>query len=450
MIPDHPFFPTTPAAEPASNFFAICSPTDPIARLQLEEQRLEYLKWRAALPTAPEDLERDFTEYAATLTRSTGQQPRFIESNLHALTTLDRLPRFKELVENFHHVDMRRLRTIEQQTVGIRVELLTDAEFWNILDSRLVALFTATRSNQLLPGSERIRKLLKELLRAFTPREPEPDIPEEEETATTETSEESELKPASEIPDRYDSWLQADGTVSIELRVDQVTATKIEEAVRVRANAEGGSRARALIDLILTDVTVNVALNLYQSSDTPEAPGFLHPFGALDPYDTARLAELATIIRDMDEAGQETSNGYQAGPGIRANVAGRDRVCRWPGCGVSSHRCQLDHRINYADGGETNAAGLLSLCQHHHNRKTDEQASYLLDPVTADVYWLFQDGTWTVDLADGPLTPGQKRWNQTLAQKMQRRQQRARERQNPEGGNEPAPSPLPSNQEPPF
>lgn len=450
MTPDHPLSPPVRTTQPEPNFFAISSPTDPIARLQLEEQRLEYLKWRAALPTSPADLERDFTEYAATLTRSTGQQPRFIESNLHALTTLDRLPRFKELVEKFHHVDMRRLRTIEQQTLGIDVKLLEDAEFWGTLDSRLLFLFTATKPNQLLPGTERIRKLIKELLRAFASREPEPENPGDEEADPESADEESAQLPPPEIPERYDSWPQADGTVSIELRVDQVTATKIEEAVRARAHTEGSSHAQALIDLILTDVTVSVALNLFQSSDVPESPGFLQPFGALDPHDTAQLAEFAKIIRDVDKAGEKKTDSYQASPAIRANVEGRDRICRWPGCGVPAHRCQLDHRINYADGGATNAAGLLSLCQHHHNRKTDEQASYLLDPVNGDVYWLFCDGTWTVDLSDGPLTPCQKRWNQTLAQKLKRRQERARERRNTDGGTKPAPQPLPSNEEPPF
>lgn len=411
-----------------SAFFSVNSPTDPVARLQREEQRIEYLKWRSVLPSTDEDRERDFTEYAATLTRSTGQQPRFIEQNLHALTTLDRLPRLRALVEELYHVDMRRLRTIETQVSGISVELQHDDEFWECLDTRLVSLLTATRANQLMPGADKVRNAIKNLVRAFTPPEPEREGSEEPEADDTDPEEDEQHSGEPESTGSYDTWSQPDGSVSFEVRLDQPTATMIDEAVRTRAAAENISRAQAFIELILANVAVSVSLNLYKSSDLPDTPGFLQPYGPLDPSDTAALAQLATSVRDADEAGAKKDNGYQASPPTRAHVEGRDRICRWPGCTVPAHRCQVDHRINFEDGGETTASNLLSLCQHHHNRKTDEQAHYLLDPVTGHVYWLFSDGTWTVDLADGPLAPRQKRWNQTLAQKLKRRQERARQR----------------------
>lgn len=429
-------------------YFATDHPNDHLASLHREQQRFDYLTWATAKPAADIDNHRDFTEYAATLTKSTGHTARFIADNLYAITTLDKLPRLKAEIEQRFHIDMRRLRTIDNQTAGIHRDLVDDQDFWSTLDQQLSELFTPTTPNQLLPGTARIRRLIKELITAFTPPEPEADQPTSDadpgSTAEEQTAEQPPL-----VRD-YQSWDNPDGTVTMELRVDQTTAATIHEAVRTHAARSEISRGQALLELILANIAVAVTLNLYKAEDLPDNPGFLQPFGALDPADTKKLAALADRIRDVDKAGTAAVSGYQPSDDIRAAVNGRDRICRWPGCNVPAHQCQLDHRINYADGGPTTATEMLSLCPHHHQRKTDQQVSYLLDPITGDVYWLFQDGTWTVDLADGPLAPRQKHWNQTLAQKITRRQQRARERQSSKSRPRPSAPNLPTEEEPPF
>lgn len=424
-------------------YFATHNPDDHLAHLQREQQRFDYLTWAAAKPAADIDNHRDFTEYAATLTKSTGHTVRFIADNLYAITTLDKLPRLKAEIEQRFHVDMRRLRTIDNQTTGIHRDLVDDHDFWDTLDQQLNKLFTPTTPNQLLPGTARVRRLIKELITAFTPPEPE---------AEQAASDDEDGEPAEHSPlvRNYQSWDNPDGTITMELRVDQTTAATIHEAIRVHAASRELSRGQALVELILANITVAVTLNLYQAQDLPDNPGFLQPFGALDPAATKKLAALADRIRDADKAGTAAVNGYRPSEEIRAAVNGRDRICRWPGCNIPAHQCQLDHRINYADGGPTTTAEMLSLCPHHHQRKTDQQVSYLLDPITGDVYWLFRDGTWTVDLADGPLAPRQKHWNQTLAQKISRRQQRAREREANNTRRHPPGPNVPAEEEPPF
>ena len=59
--------------------------------------------------------------------------------------------------------------------------------------------------------------------------------------------------------------------------------------------------------------------------------------------------------------------------------------------------------------------------------KTDGTLKYLLDPYSGDVIWLFEDGTWTITEADGPLAPKQKRWAQTVAQHITATRKRIRE-----------------------
>ena len=83
---------------------------------------------------------------------------------------------------------------------------------------------------------------------------------------------------------------------------------------------------------------------------------------------------------------------------------------------MPAHYCQLDHRVEYADGGPTSVDNLATLCQHHHNVKTDGRAQYIMDPITGDVVWLFSDGTFEVDRAQGPLAPRTVNWKQTWQQ----------------------------------
>ena len=59
--------------------------------------------------------------------------------------------------------------------------------------------------------------------------------------------------------------------------------------------------------------------------------------------------------------------------------------------------------------------------------KTDGTLKYLLDPYSGDVIWLFADGTWTINEAEGPLAPKQKRWAQTVAQHITATRKRVRE-----------------------
>ena len=89
--------------------------------------------------------------------------------------------------------------------------------------------------------------------------------------------------------------------------------------------------------------------------------------------------------------------------------------------------CQLDHRVEYADGGPTSVDNLVTLCQHHHNVKTDGRAFYVMDPHTRDINWLFEDGTWTTTEPSGPLAPKNKNWVQTFAQTMTAHRARAYE-----------------------
>ncbi|MGP6173552.1 HNH endonuclease signature motif containing protein [Corynebacterium sp. A21] len=447
----------------ATAFHSVSSPNDPLAQAFRQVRKAEYLAWRQALPTSPEGRERDFIELSATITRSNGMHSNFIAANLYALDTLDQLPRLRALIETYFHVDMARLRSIDLQLTGIPVVLRTDQDFWECLDERLSDLLTPAKPNELLPVSGTITKAIKSVIKALTPEPAEPESAEDSEDSEAEHPAEDsptapEPPPENDFTSSFRSTPQTDGSVMFEIRTDQGTATKIEEAVRARASSQAINFTQAFIEIFLMSVTVAITLNLYKAKDLPDAPGFLQPFGTLDPRETEAMAAAAKLIRDADAAGTLRVNSYQATAALRAAVEGRDGVCRWPGCNRPASRSQLDHRINYRDGGPTSADNLLSLCQTHHNRKTDEQVHYLLDPYTGDVYWLFSEGTWTVNRAEGPLAPNQKHWNQTLAQRQTGRQERARAKERERAEQEAKKRPRPSkpgnsridDEEPPF
>ena len=51
-------------------------------------------------------------------------------------------------------------------------------------------------------------------------------------------------------------------------------------------------------------------------------------------------------------------------PAIRRALAHRDRICRFPGCGLKY--CDAHHIEHWANGGETKLTNLLLVCRYHH------------------------------------------------------------------------------------
>ncbi len=401
-------FPMTITDNPAP-YYSVCSITDPLAVARRLARIAEYESWRACLPDTPEKNERDWTTHAATLTRSIGGSPHFIAANLDALTTLDRLPRLRALVESLHHLDMFHLRKIDDVLLALPPALDNDPAFWEVLDETLTGYLSPTRPSQLLPTPAAITRKIRGVVRMLT-----------------EGGETPPQEPAQTNPPPYRSHTHADGSVTTEVNHDPTTAAAVDQAVRNLAGERGCTLAEAFSALLLEKISVKVVLNLYRASDVPDAPGHLQPLGWLPQHCTRELAARAAQVRDMDEAAETSTEGYRPTAAIRAFIEGRDGTCRWPGCTRPAIRSQKDHRINHREGGPTTAANMICLCQHHHNRKSDNQVSYLLDPFTGDVYWLFGDGTWACDEAGGPLSPRQRRWVQTMGQRRRRRQERAR------------------------
>ena len=61
---------------------------------------------------------------------------------------------------------------------------------------------------------------------------------------------------------------------------------------------------------------------------------------------------------------------YRPSTSLRAFLVARDGTCRFPGCGRTAHRCEIDHADAWDRGGKTDRANLGPLCVRHHLMKT--------------------------------------------------------------------------------
>ena len=131
------------------------------------------------------------------------------------------------------------------------------------------------------------------------------------------------------------------------------------------------------------------------------------------------MADADSTVVDLDsEKLDRAVAGYVVPEDIKAKVRWRDGTCVWPGCHVPAENCQMEHRIPYGEGGQTEIDNLYCLCQHHHNIKTDKRAYYLPDPVTGEVIWLLPDGTYMKSEPEGfiqeQVLAEKPRWKTTL------------------------------------
>ncbi len=69
----------------------------------------------------------------------------------------------------------------------------------------------------------------------------------------------------------------------------------------------------------------------------------------------------------------------------------RDQTCTFPGCRRSAHRCDLDHRLPYDNGGSTSADNLAVLCRRHHRLKHQRWRVHR-DPDTGTSHWTAPTG----------------------------------------------------------
>lgn len=346
------------------------------------------------------------------ITSATGWKRGFVRQAIFGHSRLQDLPRLRHLQAHSQLLDVPRLGAInaELEELGPGVE----QEVYDQFDDLLVDLFTPKRANQHLPGvksiTTRIRALVKKIdpSRAYDPKKREDRSTDRDDKLT------------------FDEFLLGGMTKArMELLTNSVTLKRIRAHVAATAREHGTSLHDTAVKLLTGEIvpSTNVTLHAYTPKDRAAGdPVFIPGCGWTNPEDTDAFEEwlenVDPAIVDLDAAGQQEVQGYKPTEAMRHAVIARDGTCIYPGCAVPAERCQLDHRIPYEDGGATTADNLYSLCQHHHNVKTDRRAFYFPDPHTGDILWCFADGTYEIVAPEGlihdQITPTTPRWQSSL------------------------------------
>lgn len=381
-----------------SAYYTISNVNDPLTAQGVLRRCMDLQAWMSNLP---ED-EEDFELYGRTMSAAFGVSMSYCASAAFALLRLKELPATNAIFRRLYHLDIDRLIGINNTLDKLGPS--PDPGSLHRIDLELAEYITPTKKNQRMPSRRSIVKFLNEMLAV------------EDSTLNLEGK-----------SNRLRYVINYSGERAfIELEIGSEAGAVIDSCIRELAERTGVSLAQAAIQLLTGEENpqAKLILNLYSAKDVENTPVFIPGIGWLEGKD---LLERVSTTRDMDQAATAETQSYSPTDAIRSAVVGMDGTCRWPGCEKSAHRSQTDHRHNHSEGGPTAPWNLASLCQHHHNVKTDRRAFYIMDPVTRDVYWLFPDGTWESTVATGPMSEGNKRWVQTYAQASAARRKRAQD-----------------------
>ena len=231
----------------------------------------------------------------------------------------------------------------------------------------------------------------------------------------------------------------ADGLVHLDGTLDAADGRDLDHALSRRAKLLGQlgdgddfeiRRAKAVGDLARHDLSLDLefatddvaasspgrcaVLNLHITDTTLTGD---NPVGRWEDGRTPVSVELikqwlcdrtsTIVVRPViDLADCAPVDAYEIPDRMRRQVHLRDHTCRFPGCTVKAERCDLDHRIPYAQGGSTCPCNLVALCRRHHRAKTFSDWRYVT-VTPAHHLWISPkkkyflvgpDGTTTLDL----------------------------------------------------
>lgn len=402
------------------NAYYTVETNEPEAKLAARIRRDEYQLWQELMPELTEDHEVACRRLARLTGKSTGQ----VETWMCVIERITSSPYLKALQETSFLLDFTRLVAIDQAMAMVphgRGEVLEE------IDRRIALYLVATKPNQTLPTAGQIRRKIRDMIRVLCPAL---DVDHENESDGTFA----------------DVDHAADGRSYFNFTTPTDVGLIVEEAIRTHARKHGISFGEALRDIVCDNTRVHIVLNVYRAHDVDNAPGYVFGAGWLHPDIADTLQARATQVRDMDAAAAKTTQAYAAPDDIRAFVVGRDGICRFPGHGKRADRTQFDHVVDHKLGGLTTPANGESLCQTHHNVKTDGRVQPILFP-DGVIAWLFDDGHWEITEPEGPLAPKNRNWVQSVGQRITRMRTRHEKPEKPREEGDQTPDADP---EPPF
>jgi hypothetical protein len=183
----------------------------------------------------------------------------------------------------------------------------------------------------------------------------------------------------------FTAYLHADQALLAKKRVDAIARTLDDSALpEAEQRTIDQKRADVAADVLLgtgqpneVRPTVNVYVPLMNLAHCPEE---LKPasIDGVVPISAQRARELVgsspTLTRIFTDPVDAAVLGvgrkkYVPTADLKRFVLARDEICATPGCMRPAAQCDLDHRHDYARGGETSAANLSPRCPKDHTVK---------------------------------------------------------------------------------
>ncbi|WP_435747835.1 DUF222 domain-containing protein [Microbacterium sp. PMB16] len=149
-----------------------------------------------------------------------------------------------------------------------------------------------------------------------------------------------------------------------ERTIDQVRADLLSDLLLA---SDPSAASGTGLEGIKARVQVTVAASTLAGAD--DRPAELDGFGPLHPDIARAIAALGDSWSRLflDHTGMVTAtDAYSPTEAMRRHLRARDQHCRFPGCRMPVHRCQIDHNHDHAKGGRTSNDNLAHFCAGHH------------------------------------------------------------------------------------
>lgn len=183
------------------------------------------------------------------------------------------------------------------------------------------------------------------------------------------------LREGDEGDERTLAQLRADALADLLCDGDVSGTTPVGDGTGVAATFVPGVRAEVRLTFAATT-----------AAGLDEASPHLDGYGPIPASVARQLAGAATswtrILTDA-HTGTVVSVGRThrvPPPRMRLHLQLRDQTCRFPGCTRPSATSEIDHTIEWRNGGDTALTNLACLCVAHHHVRHGDRWTYVLHP----------------------------------------------------------------------
>lgn len=374
-------------------YWSNCRPGDADCERYCQRHREDLLYWTEHIPDGQDVV----SMFATDLSTRTGLSKYMVERAFQGAAISLLLPKLRNQVLEWGHLEMRYLATIDQCLVGVSYSLLP------LFDEALEYFFTPQYPAETLPNLNAVKAFLEELKREHCPGYGDAD--------------------AANYAFRHVEFQHtSDGMADLKGLVTKEEAEIIDTALDKTARKYDVDRVSALVKIITEKVDVKAVVN-YWAEDAQSPPTYMVGAGPLIHLNNRVCDALKQKYRDLSDVEVEITNEYTPTERQKNFVRLRDGYCRFPGCSKNAKKCEIDHVVEFErNGGLTIVSNLQCLCHKHHKLKTSGDYRIFMDH-NGVCRWVMPNGSLVVTLPKGPNAKISKaRWGQTWESRRKRPQ----------------------------